>query len=156
MRDLNAVADCAFSRWERVSLFACSLGAYFSLNAYPGRPFERCLFLSPVVDMKRLVEQMMEQSGVTPERLEREGEIATPFEPLRWDYYRYILSHPVTGWPIPTRILYGALDDLQPGDIVRAFADRFGARLTVAEHSRHPFMDSGDDEIVEKWLRENV
>ena len=59
IRDLNIVADYAFGRWQRVSLFACSLGAYFALNAYADRKLEKCLFQSPIVDMKWLVEHMM-------------------------------------------------------------------------------------------------
>ena len=30
IRDLNLIADYAFQRWTHVSLYACSLGAYFS------------------------------------------------------------------------------------------------------------------------------
>ncbi len=156
MRDLNAIADHIFSRWKDVSLYACSLGAYFSLNAYSGRQFEKCLFQSPIVDMRWLVEHMMLWSGVTPEQLEREKEIVTPIDDLRWDYYQYILSHPVTVWPFRTSILYAALDDLQPETSIRAFAERFHAGLTIAENSRHPFMEPEDGPIVERWLREFI
>ena len=152
-RDLKRMADHAFGHWSRVSLYACSLGAYFSLNAFGDRGFEKCLFQSPVVDMPWLVEHMMLWSGVTPERLEREREIATPIDTLRWDYYQYILSHPVAPWPFPTAILYGGLDELQPEKSVRAFATKTGASLTVSENSRHPFMEPGDGPIVEQWLR---
>ena len=34
MHDLNVIADYVFDKWNQVSLFACSLGAYFSLNTY--------------------------------------------------------------------------------------------------------------------------
>lgn len=54
IHDLNVIADYAFAKWEIVSLFACSLGAYFSLNSYTDRKFEKCLFQSPIVDMKWL------------------------------------------------------------------------------------------------------
>lgn len=73
VRDLNLAADFAFEHFSSVSLFACSLGAYFALNAYADRALEKCLFQSPIVDMKWLVEQMMRDAGVTPQRLEREG-----------------------------------------------------------------------------------
>ena len=156
IRDLDLVADWAFGRYREVSLFACSLGAYFALNAYPSRAFGNCLFQSPIVDMRWLVERMMEWAGVTPERLEREREIPAPVDTLRWDYYQYILAHPVPAWPFRTSILYAALDDLQPEASVRAFAERNHARLTIAPDSRHPFMDPADAPIVEKWLRENM
>jgi pimeloyl-ACP methyl ester carboxylesterase len=153
VRDLNLVADFAFARWPHVSLYACSLGAWFALNAYPGRKIERCLFQSPIVDMKWLVEQMMRSAGVTPERLESEGEIDTPLDTLRWDYYQYILAHPVQEWPFPTRILYAGWDDLQPEDVIRSFAEKHGAVLEISPDSRHPFLEKGDRPIVEKWIR---
>ena len=156
IRDLTAVADYAFPRWKRVALYACSIGAYFSLNAYSARPFEKCLFQSPVADMEYLVRQMMRWFSVTPERLQQEGEIDTPVDPLRWDYYQYILSHPVESWPIPTSILYAGRDDLQSAETMRRFADRFGCALTVSPDSQHPFMEPGDEAIVTRWLTEHI
>ena len=153
VRDLNLAADFAFEHFSSVSLFACSLGAYFALNAYADRALEKCLFQSPIVDMKWLVEQMMRNAGVTPQRLEREGEIATPIDALRWDYYQYILAHPVETWPFPTRILYAGRDGMQPEAVVRAFARAHGAALTVSPDSEHPFMRPEDRPIVEAWLR---
>ena len=70
--DLNIVADYAFANYSRISLFACSLGAYFALNAYAERKLEKCLFQSPIVDMEWLVKHMMLWSGVTEHRLEAE------------------------------------------------------------------------------------
>lgn len=156
MHDLNRMADYAFRRWKKVSLYACSLGAYFSLHAYPEQPFEKCLFQSPVVDMEYLVRQMMLWFHVTEERLQQEGEIDTPIDPLRWDYWQYIRSHPVKKWSIPTHILFAGKDNLQTLQIMYRFADRFGAIIRVAEESEHPFMAEGDGEIVNGWLRETL
>lgn len=156
IHDLNAIADYAFANWDNCALFACSLGAYFSLNAYGDRPFEKCLFQSPVVDMEWLVRHMMIWSNITEKQLEEKGEIPTDIDTLRWDYYSYILSHPITRWELPTAILYGGRDSLQPIEAIRNFADKFGAILTVSENSEHPFMSAEDIEITDKWLVENI
>ena len=156
VRDLNRIADYAFANWPRVSLFACSLGAYFALNAYGGRKLERCLFQSPIVDMKWLVGQMMRWSGVTPEQLRRDGRIETPLDTLRWDYYQYILTHPVGDWPFPTSILYAGKDNLQPETSIRAFAQKYHADLTIAENSEHPFLAPEDIPIVAEWMAAQV
>lgn len=156
IHDLNVIADCAFANWDNCALFACSLGAYFSLNAYTERPFEKCLFQSPILDMEWLVKHMMLWSNVTEKQLEEKGEIPTDIDTLRWDYYRYILSHPITRWELPTAILYGGRDSLQPIEAIRNFADKFGAILTVSENSEHPFMSAEDIEITDKWLVENI
>ena len=63
------------SRWKTVGLYATSMGAWFSMQALPGEELERCLFASPVVDLCQLIEKTMAWSGVTLERLEREGKV---------------------------------------------------------------------------------
>lgn len=156
IRDLNLVADYVFGQWHQVSLFACSLGAYFSLNTYADRPFCKCLFQSPIVDMHWLVEHMMIWSGVTEKQLEEEKEIATDIDTLRWDYYQYIKTHPITKWPIETSILYGGKDNLQPLNSLHSFADKFRCKLTISEQSEHPFMSPSDYGIVEQWWIENI
>lgn len=154
--DLRTISDYAFANWEQVSLYACSIGAYFSLNAYNAMPFEKALFHSPIVDMERLVKNMMLWSGVTEAELESKKEIPSSVDTLRWDYYQYIISHPITQWNIPTAILYGGKDNLQPEESVRAFAEKFGCSLTVSENSEHPFMAQSDALIVENWLCRNI
>ena len=156
MQDLKVVGDYVFDRWKKVSLYGCSLGAFFSLYTYPQRRFERCLFQSPIVDMEYLVGQMMLWFDVTPERLQREGEIDTPVDPLRWDYFQYVKEHPITRWDSPTRILYGDRDALQAETVMSAFAQRHGCRLTIARGSDHPFGEPEDAVIVKRWLEENL
>lgn len=156
MKDLDVIADYAFAQWKQVGLFACSLGAWFSLNAYGERHLAACLFQSPVVDMEWLVKQMMLWNGVTEERLREEQEIPTSIDLLRWDYYRYILAHPVERWPHKTGILYAGRDQLQPEQVIRSFADRFGAHVCVSPESEHPFMAAGDADLVEKWITERL
>ena len=154
MRDLAIVRDAAFARWREVSLFGCSLGAYFSLNTYSGDDFRRCLFQSPIVNMDALTRQMMVWFGITEERLERE--IETPIDLMTWDYVQYVRAHPVTSWPIPTRVLYAGRDNLQPREVIDAFCARFHASLTVSPQSEHPFMGEGDADIVARWMRESL
>ncbi len=156
MHDLQTIADYAFARYRTVALFACSLGAYFSMNTYADLPFERCLFQSPIVDMQWLVTHMMLWSGVTEDALRQQGEINTPIDLLRWDYYQYIMQHPVDRWERPTHVLYAARDQLQPMECIRRFVQTHQATLTVAEHSDHPFMEAGDEAIVEQWIRNHL
>lgn len=156
MEDLARVGDYVFARWKEVALYACSLGAYFSLHAYRNRSFSRCLFQSPIVDMPYLIRQMFLWFGVTEERLAAEKEIDTPVDALRWDYYQYVQAHPVDRWASPTCILYGGKDNMQSLDVMQAFAQRFGCVLRVAEGCEHPFMAEGDGAVVEQWLRDEL
>lgn len=148
IKDLNVISDYAFKNWSSVSLFACSVGAYFSLNAYMDKQFEKCLFQSPIVDMKWLSEHMMAWSGISKEQLKEKQEVATEIDTLRWDYYQYILTHPIKKWDCPTAILYGKKDIMQPITAIQNFTKRFGAKLTISENSEHPFMAKEDEDIV--------
>ena len=42
--DLQRISSYMFANWKSISLFACSLGAYFSLQAYREFVFEKCFF----------------------------------------------------------------------------------------------------------------
>jgi len=156
VHDLNVVGDYVFRRWKNVTLYACSLGAYFSLQAYQDRKFGKCLFQSPILDMEYLIRQMFCWFGVTEEQLAGEKEIDTPIDLLRWDYFQYVLSHPVSVWNVPTSILYGGRDDLQSPAVIRQFAERFGCHVTLSENSEHPFMKESDFPIVDQWLQDHL
>lgn len=156
VHDLSVVGTYAFEKWKDVSLYGCSLGAYFSLHAYQNQTFSKCLFQSPILDMEYLIRQMMLWFDVSQARLAREQEIDTPIDPLRWDYYQYVLTHPIVKWDSPTSILFGGRDNLQTLGIVNRFAAQFGCTVTVSEHSEHPFMAPKDGAIVSKWLSDNI
>lgn len=156
LRDLEAVGEFADTRWERQWLFACSLGAYFSLHAYKERCFERCLFQSPIVDMEYLIGKMFEWSGTTPDELRERKFIATKIDTLSWDYYSWVLAHPVTSWDKPTSVLYAGRDILQSSEVIDDFCRRFKARLTVSPGSDHPFMEPGDASIIDSFIRSSI
>ena len=156
MHDLTAIGDYAFGNWREVSLYACSLGAYFSLNTYAARKIRKCLFQSPILDMEYLIRQMMVWFDVPEEQLAREKEVDTPIDVMSWAYYQYVKAHPIQKWDIPTHILFGGKDNLQSLEVVKNFAGRFHCVLTVAENSGHPFMEKGDGLIVEQWLRDSL
>ena len=152
IKDLEKIAAFTFGKWTEVNLFACSLGAFFALHAYADKPFKKCLLQSPIIDMPWLIRQMMLWFDVSEARLEQEKKVSTPFETLDWDYYQYVLQHPINKWAFPTEILYAGKDNLQPVEAMEAFAKRFGAGVTISPGSEHPFMGAEDDAIVEKWL----
>ena len=156
MRDLAFIGDYAFANWKEVSLFACSLGAYFSLNTYHTYDIKKCLFQSPILDMEYLIKQMMLWFGISEAQLAREKEVYTPIDILSWNYYQYVKAHPIKEWNVPTYILYGGKDNLQSLNVIQDFTDRFNCVLTVAENSEHPFMEEMDTQIVSQWLQDNI
>ena len=154
VRDLRTVMEYVCENWCMVNLFATSLGAYLSLVAYRDFRFGRCLFASPVLDMQRLIENMMRWFDVTPAKLEAQDEIPTPIgESLSWDYYRYVCDHPVDVWDNPTAILYPALDNLTEPEVVDAFAERFGAQVQRVPGSEHYMHSDAELAIMEEWMQ---
>lgn len=154
--DLQQISAYTFANWKSVSLFACSLGAYFSLHAYKDIVFEKCFFLSPIVNMEYLIQNMFLWFHVTEEMLYTKKEIPTPIDTLSWDYYQYVKDNPVSEWKSPTCILYGGKDNLQSLQVIEDFAKSNSAALTISECSEHPFMGDGDDEIVKGWICYNL
>lgn len=154
--ELRMLADWVRSHSQRMALYACSLGACFSLEALSGYPFEAALFQSPIVDMPWLIRQMQQWFAVTDQQLQAAGRIATPVDDLRWDWHEHALHQPPAVWPIPTHVLYGALDNLQSREVIQAFCQRTGAVLTISEGSEHPFMAPSDEPIVRQWIAEHL
>ena len=156
IHDLTVIGDYVFTNWKEVSLYACSLGAYFCLNAYNTCNIKKCLFQSPILDMEYLIKQMMVWFEISEERLAREKEIETPIDMMTWDYYQYVKEHPVQKWNIETNILFAGRDTLQSLGIVKDFVHNFNCALTLSENSDHPFMAEEDGPIVEQWLQDNL
>lgn len=155
--ELEAVYQYAAKNRSKFSVYANSLGAWFSLLALEEKRLERCLFVSPVLDMQKLIENMMKWAGVNEEDLEREQEIATDFgETLSWSYYCYARTHPVEKWKCSTSILYAGKDNLTEREVVDDFAEKFHCRLTVMEEGEHWFHTKEQLEFLRGWIRENV
>ena len=155
--DLKKIMDYAKSQAHSISLMANSMGAYFSLMAYKEDNLKHCLFLSPVVNMQRLIENTMKSFHISEEQLCREKTILTPIGlTLYCDYYRYVKEHPVQKWNTPTSILYGKKDEICAYDSVASFAERFGCQLDISDTSEHYFHTEKDLTIYRRWIRSNL
>lgn len=150
--ELSSVMRYMSTRFDRVALYASSIGAYFSMLALADQPLERCLFVSPVLDMQRLIANMMTWAGVTEERLEREQRIPTDFgQTLSWQYYQYAAAHSITRWSSPTHILYAGRDGLTERSVVDRFVSQFHAQLTVMEDGEHWFHTPEQLRVLDGW-----
>lgn len=157
VHDLEQILKYTEQHWKHISLFACSLGAYFSLLTYRDVNFEKCLFLSPILDMERLIHNMMQWAGVQVEQLQKEKEIPTPMgETLSWDYYEYVRNHPIRVWNAPTHILYGDQDNLTERNVLDDFAERFEACVQVVKGGEHYFHTEEQIRILNEWVAENI
>lgn len=157
VQDLNSIMRYAQSLSNNVSVFACSMGAYFSLLAYSHEPLKQCLFLSPVVNMERIINNMMTWFSISKNRLKTEKEVSTPSgQTLYWDYYCYVKEHPIVAWNNRTSILYGSEDNLCEFDVVSTFAKRFDCDLQVMERGEHYFHTEEQLQFLRQWLKKHI
>lgn len=157
VKDLNTIMDYAQSLSNNISIFACSMGAYFSLLAYSRESLEQCLFLSPVVNMERIINNMMTWFSISEDKLKTEKEISTPIgQTLYWDYYCYVKEHPIGVWNTRTSILYGSEDNLCEFDVVSEFATRFVCDLQVMESGEHYFHTEQQLQFLRQWLKKDL
>ena len=139
-------------RCDSLTLIANSIGAFFALSSLDETLVDRACFISPVVDMEKLIDSMMQWANVTERELAEKGEIPTDFgETLSWSYLCYVRAHPID-WRVPTRILYGAHDHLTSLETMSAFAGRHGAELTVMPEGEHWFHTPEQMRFLDAWL----
>ncbi len=139
--------------YDTVVLVANSIGAFFSMSAGIDRLISRAYFISPVVDMEKLITDMIAAAGATEDELEEKGVIRTGFgEDLSWRYLTYVRSHPVV-WNAPTDILFGENDRLVSYDSVSGFASAHGSRLTVMPGGAHWFASDAQMRFLDEWIR---
>ena len=155
--ELQTVYGFDRQRWKKIHLYANSIGAYFSLLAFREVELEKSLFVSPVLDMEKLIRDMMGWAGVTQEQLKEAGEIHTAFgETLSWKYLTYAIENQITRWDSPTAILYAGQDHLTARETVDNFAQRFGCTAMVMENGEHWFHTEEQLAVLDAWLRKEV
>lgn len=131
--------DSIADNYDSVILIANSIGAFFAMSALTDKRIEKAFFISPVVNMEKLIGDMMIWAGVTEKELEEKKLIPTDFgEDLSWKYLCYVRENPIE-WNIPTEILYGEKDNLTSYETVSEFAERIGAKLAVMPDGEHWF-----------------
>lgn len=153
VNDLKQIIEYAKANYNEINIWACSIGAYFSLLAYKDEDLKQCLFLSPVVNMKIIIENMMLWSNTTEKELNEKQEIKTDFgQTLYWDYYLYVKENPITNWNKKTYILYGNKDNMQNESIIKDFSNEFNCDLTILKNGEHYFYTEEQLNFYNDWL----
>ena len=153
VKDLKQIIEYAKQNYEEIYLWACSMGAYFSLISYKDEDIKNSLFLSPVANMKVIIDNMMLWSNTTEEKLKEKQEIKTDFgQTLYWDYYEYVKNNPITIWNKKTFVLYGNKDNLQDENIIKDFCNNFNCSLTILENGEHYFHTEKQLEFYKNWI----
>lgn len=155
--ELSCVMKFCKQHWEKISLFANSIGAWFSMLAFSHDKLQAGLFVSPVVDMVELIYDMMTWANVSELQLEKEQEIPTTFgQTLSWKYLQYAKEHLIKQWNTPTKILYGKHDALVKYFTIKDFCKMHQCELTVMQNGEHWFHTKQQLDVLAGWADRSI
>ena len=155
--ELQGVMKYLKENYKDISIRANSIGAWFTMMAFQDEESANCLFVSPILDMQGLIENMMIWASIDEQQLEREGEIPTDFgEVLSWKYYTYVKEHPITNWNTYTQILYADKDNLTDRKTVDRFVSSHACNLTTMKNGEHWFHTEEQLTFLKNWENEII
>lgn len=142
--DLETVMQYARLQWPHLALFGCSMGAYAGLLACRKEALEAAFFLSPVLDMAHMVEDMMAQFHIPQEVLRSQKKLLLPNgQALYWSDLCYLRENPVCMWATPTYILRGSEDFFAGRRPFRRLRKGSPGRIQTAAGAEHYFHTPG-------------
>lgn len=142
--------------YDSVILIANSIGAYFTMLSLAEKNISQALFISPIVDMEKLIADIMKQSNIAEDELKSKKEVETEFgETLSWEYLSYVKNHPIR-WSVPTSILYGEKDNLTSKESITKFAEQIGATLTIMGNGEHWFHTDEQLNFLDTWVKKST
>ena len=165
-KEIRIAVDELKCKYENVILIANSIGAFFSMIATPHFDhrsknagiddiIQKAYFISPIVDMEKLITDMMQWANVTEQELESKGVIHTDFgEDLSWKHLNYVRNHPIE-WRVLTQILYGRNDHLTSSETITDFAHKHQATLTIMEGGEHWFHTEEQMTFLDNWIKQS-
>lgn len=143
-------------QYREIFLIANSIGAYYSMLSLKDKSIKEAMLISPIVDMEKLILNMMIRENVSEEKLYKEKTIITSFgETLSWKYLSYIRDNPI-GWNIPTNILYAENDNMTSLETMTNFVNKISANLTVMKNGEHWFHTEEQMVFLDNWLKKFI
>ena len=127
---LNEACDYLYLHWQSVSVRANSIGSWFAMLALQGKKVSQALFVSPLLDMKRFIENQ-------PSRED--------------DYYGWVVNNPITQWDAPTYILRPNVDLVVSEAVSRDFLNQHQCQLTIMSGGEHWFHTPGQLAFLKAW-----
>lgn len=143
--DFKEETNTFFDEHRDVVLIANSIGAYFSLLS--NVVYSKAFLISPVVDMKKLIESMMRERNISPSELKEKKTIAD----LSWEYYTFACNN-IPHINSNAHIAFGEFDNLTSLETISNFAKINNATLDILKGGEHYFHTPRDMEFLKNWI----
>ena len=89
--EFSKFVDSYSAKYDSVILVANSIGAFFCLSSLSDKQIDKAFLISPIVNMEKLICDMMLWANVNESELAEKKEIKTDFgETLSWEYLCYV------------------------------------------------------------------
>ena len=129
---------------------------YREISLIANKPIKKAMLISPIVDMEKLILNMMARLNISEEQLYKEKIITTSLnESLSWEYFSYVRNHPIT-WNISSHILYAGNDNITSLETMRNFANHIGASMTVMHNGEHWFHTEEQLAFLDNWFQKVI
>lgn len=146
--------------YDEIRIVANSIGAFLTMTAWGKLVQERpCIseayFISPIVDMEKLICDMMMWAGVSENELRNKKTIPTEFgETLSWKYLTFVRENSIQ-WSVPTHILYGSKDSLVSLETMNAFVEKNCPKsiLSIMNGGEHWFHTEEQMHFLDMWIK---
>ena len=144
------------NKYDEIILIAVSIGAYFSISSLSNRKIKKAFFISPIVDMKNVIENMMKQENITENELIEKKEIITSnSQVLSNKYYQFAKKQEIK-WNAPGIIIYGDRDNFTSCEIMKNFSKKHNMKLYILKNSEHWFHNEIQMKFIDEVIQANT
>ena len=139
--------------YKRVYVIANSIGAFYTYKYLSMFNIKSAYFISPLLNIKSLIEGLMRKSHISFERLKNEKIITMDDgQILSYDFYQSLNDS--DSWNTKTHILYGEKDNIVDHESIFNFACNHNCSLTIMKNGEHYFHTPSQLKYIKKWINE--
>ena len=149
IHEFNEIAK----KYKSIYIIANSIGSFYTYRYLSSFKIEKAFFISPLVDMKAMIEGLMKQYKISLDILKTRKIISFDNgQTLSYDFYESLKEK--DNWNIKTHILYGEKDKIVDKDSIFNFVVHHNSSLTIMENGEHYFHTPSQLRFIKKWIND--